>query len=450
MKKTLRYLLPVLLLAGSCKKSSDDLIQGKTADERLSAVMAAYQAKLTAATDGWVLVESTTGSAINQGATTAGESATFAYYMQFTDSNQVTMFSDFDSTMSVVPKTSSYRLKAVQRPALIFDTYSYIHVPCDPDPQISKSPYGPGLGWGADFEFSFADNIDPSAIGDTIHLKGNLNNTNAILVKATKAQHDAYYGGQVAQALFFKSIQTYFKRLTVGSVTFEFTPSLDQKAVDISWVNATGHIEKVFTQYYQLADAVYFVTPAVDGNVTLSSVDNIVFNSITGNATATVNSNAATIKPAIAPILITESQPSTWYTTAYNAQSLYVSSGGFHINGVDDAYGVQGLSFNGIPFYAYVYYPGAYQGYDVFSPFFANAATGAYPDYLPIAQGGENNGIAFFDVATLGPTPDPVTNTNNLMVDLSGYYFILKEDGTTYDMVSAADAKAWITWFYLN
>jgi Domain of unknown function (DUF4302) len=450
MKKIATCLLAGVLLLAGCEKKTDDSIKGESADQRLNEVLAGYQAKLTSATDGWILVELTNGTAINQGATTTGQSAAFAYYMQFIDSNSVTMFSDFDSAMSATPKTSSYRLKAVQRPALIFDTYSYIHVPCDPDPAISKSPFGPGLGWGADFEFSFADNVDPSQLGDTIHLTGNLNSTNAILVKATKAQHDAYYSGKVPQALFFTSILNYFKRVNVGGTIFEFTPALTNRAIDISWLDAQGRVAKSSSEYYQVGDGIFFVSPVNAGNITLTGIENIVFNAATSTGTATVNGTASNISAAIAPISIIESQPSNWYNAAYTANTLYVSPSGFHVNGVDDAFGLVNLSFNGLPFYVYVYYPAAFNGYDVFSPFFADTQTGGYPDYLPLAQGGENAGIAYFNVAPMAATPTAVTETNTLFTDAGGFYFILKEDGTTYDQVITSDAKSWISWQLLN
>src|SRR5450432_2234499 len=137
MNKISIILLLALLGMAGCQKKIADTINGQTPDQRLAAAMTAYQKQLTQSPYGWILVEATTGQAINQGANTNGPAAAFAYYMQFNDSNQVTMFSDFDTT-TVTPKTSTYRLKATQRPSLIFDTYSYIHLPCDPNPAVSK------------------------------------------------------------------------------------------------------------------------------------------------------------------------------------------------------------------------------------------------------------------------------------------------------------------------
>src|SRR5258708_13817570 len=94
--------------------------------------------------------------------------------MQFTDSSHVLMLSDFDTSMAAAPKTSGYRVKELTRPALIFDTYNYLHVPCDPDPNISNTPFATGFGWGPDFEYSFADRTVPTYPGHTLRLTANL------------------------------------------------------------------------------------------------------------------------------------------------------------------------------------------------------------------------------------------------------------------------------------
>ena len=54
--------------------------------------------------------------------------------MSFEENERVGMLSDMDATFrsrgetSVVPCISSWRLKALLAPSLIFDTYSYLHI----------------------------------------------------------------------------------------------------------------------------------------------------------------------------------------------------------------------------------------------------------------------------------------------------------------------------------
>ncbi|HVG15474.1 MAG TPA: DUF4302 domain-containing protein, partial [Chitinophagaceae bacterium] len=179
MKQSSLYILFLFMLVSGCVKKSDELFD-KTADERVSESLAAYQSALVAA-PGWKLFvypEGLKSQDIEVGGLT--------YYVKFGDNNRVTMVSDFVVPMALTTKESGYRLKAAQRPSLVFDTYSYIHAAADPDPEVSFSPTGEGgYGWGTDYDFSFTD-AQPK--GDTIRLKGNFNQSEALLIKATQAE----------------------------------------------------------------------------------------------------------------------------------------------------------------------------------------------------------------------------------------------------------------------
>ncbi|MFT3932474.1 MAG: DUF4302 domain-containing protein [Chitinophagaceae bacterium] len=452
MKKLSTYILVAALLVVGCKKKYDDTINGQTPDERVAAAMAAYQKKLTSAPYGWILLETTTGTAVN-GTTETGPVATFAYFMQFTDSNKVTMFSDFDTVMAAVPKTSDYRVKSLQRPALIFDTYSYIHVPTDPDPTISKSPFGTSYGWGADFEFSFADNVDPSKLGDTITLTGNLNSAKAVMVKATQAQRDAYYNGALKSTMVaWGSIQNYFKRVTGGPTTFELTPGLGgAKSVDVNWLSGTGALQSAATSIYFTAGAVNLVTAPNINNVAVKSFSNIVYNTSTSTITASINgSTAVTIAGNAAPIKVDLNAPSAWWNKAASIDEYWVTETNFHVNGVDDAYGIANTaSYAGFS----IFWPrfDVFNGviFDLLSPIVydntGNVAINFGAGYRPptFTAGGT---VIFRLYVTLGTSPSNFVSMRNKMAESTGYYLILKEDGLTYDMVNVADAKAWVRW----
>jgi Domain of unknown function (DUF4302) len=449
MNKISIALLFALLGMAGCQKKIADTIDGQTPDQRLAAAMTAYQKQLTQAPNGWILIEATTGQAINQGANTSGPAAAFAYYMQFNDSNQVTMFSDFDTT-TLIAKTSSYRLKATQRPSLIFDTYSYIHLPCDPNPAVSKSPFGPGLGWGTDFEFSFADNTSPTALGDTINLVGNLNSARAIMIKATKAQHDAYFNGTFAKDFVFAKIQNYFKNVTFGLKTFQFTPGIGNRIVDVSYLSG-GTAHSVSTPFYQVADGIGFTTPITGNGPPLTGLTNIVWDPNTSTASVKVNGTAGTLAGAIAPLQYDPNGPFNWYFNALNIGGLYFSNNGFHVDGVDNAFRLDTLSFNGIAYSSYIYFPGFFNGgqVDLFAPVFGGNTLADYSNGTQPVEDGTGDGIVFFNLFTNGlPTPDAVTASNNLESDPNGFYMILKEDGTTYDQVITSDAKSWISWSF--
>ena len=126
MKKVLIIVFIITACLSSCKKADKPAFD-KSADERLNETLAAYQTQLSGAQNGW------------KGfiATDSGRGSTYSFYFKFNNANRVVMLSDFDSVSAVTPKESSYRLKALQQPSLLFDTYSYLHVLSDPDETVN-------------------------------------------------------------------------------------------------------------------------------------------------------------------------------------------------------------------------------------------------------------------------------------------------------------------------
>ena len=133
MKRIIYLLIPVLiaLTVLSCKRDYDDDYMGNV-DERLNATLTAYQNELTSAEHGWMANISTS-------------EGIYRFWMKFyvnngevmndLKGNRVTMITDnmnYDYSGvnggTAVPGTSSFRLKALQRPTLIFDTDSYLAV----------------------------------------------------------------------------------------------------------------------------------------------------------------------------------------------------------------------------------------------------------------------------------------------------------------------------------
>jgi len=182
MKYIVFYILVFTVFLSGCTKKTDNLFD-KTVDERLNEALTNYQTALTAA-PGWKLFVYPKGLE-DQDIKVGG----LTYYLKFSNTNRVTMVSDFTTAIAATPKESGYRLKALQRPSIIFDTYTYMHIPADPDPNVSFSPSGPGKGWGTDFNFSFVE----TRISDTFRLKGNFNKSEAVLIKATQAEMDAAF-----------------------------------------------------------------------------------------------------------------------------------------------------------------------------------------------------------------------------------------------------------------
>src|SRR4028118_344546 len=140
MKGYIYYLLALGLFLTACKKDVDPAFD-KSPDQRLTETLAAYEQQLVNAPNGWKAYVYPTGVGV-----TPSDIGGFTFYMKFTNANRVSMMSDFDNTTSTVARESSYRLKALQQPTLIFDTYSYIHTIADPDPNVSFGWYGREIG----------------------------------------------------------------------------------------------------------------------------------------------------------------------------------------------------------------------------------------------------------------------------------------------------------------
>ncbi|GAA4323398.1 hypothetical protein GCM10023149_24320 [Mucilaginibacter gynuensis] len=172
MKKYIIYTLLSVGLLASCKKGVDPA-PGERPEERTEAKLKEYNDALTGSTNGWVAYLYPDGG------------SGFSFYMKFSTNNRVTMLADISEQSTQDVHESSYRLKSVLAPSLLFDTYNYMHILADPAPEVN----GGVAGWGlySDFEFSF-DKVS----GDTITLRGNLLDSKLILIKATAAQAESY------------------------------------------------------------------------------------------------------------------------------------------------------------------------------------------------------------------------------------------------------------------
>jgi hypothetical protein len=163
MKTKLLYIALVLLgFFTSCKKDADPIFEDS--DTRLAAELAADQAKLLTAENGWKATIYPSGG------------KGFFFYLKFTADGKVGMMADINSTTATTIKESTYRLKALQRPTLIFDTYNYIHLIADPDANVSTGATGAGLK--SDFEFAFA-----KSTADSLYFEGTFYGNKMVLSK---------------------------------------------------------------------------------------------------------------------------------------------------------------------------------------------------------------------------------------------------------------------------
>lgn len=447
----------------SCTKTYNDSIDGETVDERLTQALKDYQHVLTAAPFGWKFMQRT-NSAYNNGAFDSVVN-TFTYYMTFDDKNTVTMYGDFDSLQRTTPRSSTYLIKALQRPTIVFDTRNYIHVPSDPSPTVSQSTLSPGLGWGTDFQFEFAQNVDASALGDTIRLKGMFNRAEGLMVKATQADRDLFASGEYYNRLQeisnLNKVLTYWKRMTINAVTYELgPPNFLTKQMNINWVDGNGNlIMKRVAFYYDFDGAMHFVEPVINGNTSITGLSGFQFDTGTGSVNVRVvgaNVNS-TIVPATAALKYDSTVAQKWLNQLYlNFNGVWVSDKAFHANGIDDA-----CDFKSIPNYQTFWFggPSIFGGTSHGICAFVNndlANTYSYAFSPPDIANGRVKFTLQLNSGTFtgnSPLARAMSSARQLMYggavfnSSQEFYFVATSpDGKAYDMVRYPDATVWISW----
>jgi len=426
-RKYLSYLL-LMVVAGLWSCKSEDSVFEQTADERLNASLASYQKQLVDAQYGW------------KGAIYPATGGVYSFYFKFNDQNRVVMYSDFDKTSAVTAKESSYRLKAIQSPSLLFDTYSYIHVLADPDGSINGGNYGEGLK--SDFEFSF----NPDTLNTAnITLTGLKNATKLILTKATQEESVAYGNGGLGKSLLFSNIdlyQTYFKRITVGGVTYDLNVNTEDRTITFTWLEGT--VRKTFTtSYYYGSLGVTFVTPLVNGSQTINGFTNLTWDADKLALGLTAGSTNLTVAGAARPVSADLTAAKRWWQFALDKGSYWISETGFTVAGKEDFFGVRSIP----NFYYMLFFPAiaSSQGtsYDAFTAYDGSGLMG--PAVVPTFS--TDGRVTFSVLGTYGTNQLMNTTVLAQVEDASGYYIIQKSE-IKYDMVSAKDGRTWISWWY--
>ena len=428
MKRIILNMLSLLLIFSACRK--DKPVFDKSPDERINKTLSEYQAALISSPTGW------------KATIIPGSGGIYHFYFRFNNENRVVMYSDFDTATAKHQKESSYRLKALQQPTLIFDTYSYLHLLADPDAGVNGGSYGSGLL--SDFEFSL-----DTLYADSIILRGKMNNTRLRLEKATQQELDEWQNGKWADALSFinvANIKNYFKRLNLGGVDYEITVEPSSRTIIFQWLSG-GVIKRFVTTYLYKPGGIVFESPLINGGQTITGFSDIAWNEAGQNLTLKSGSQSGIIAGGIQPLKVDLTAPQRWWQTAMNNEAYWESFAGFHANGVDDAFGINTLG----SFYSLIYWPEYDPDVDLFAPVFVNSAgTGLELKYGAAINTPEftADGRAVFTIlGTYGTYPNTGPAAQSLIQLLipQGYYFI-QTSATSYDMVSALDAKTWITW----
>jgi hypothetical protein len=423
MKKHILFLAGLIIIFSACKKIED--APTDTSDQKLSAALSAYQTQLTGAQFGW------------KGYLLTDAKVTATFLFSFTDKNRTIMSADYSAT----PAESSYRLKALQRPTLMFDTYSTLHLLSDPTP--SKFGGATGGGYYSDFEFAFV-----SSGPDTIHMEGTFNKSKLILVRSKSAADNASaFTAPDDIAITLSKLLTYFKRSTVGGVECELRVDPNDRVFGFNYLE-NGELKTVSSNYFVSDTKIILFNPITIGTTTISGLEDVTFDAGAKVINTKISGGSTMqIKEAIAPLKYDATGAQRWL--AWALASTYVSSElGFHVNGVDDALGMRTLA----GYKRMDYYPKANATYD----YARIVATTSYgPAIIPTLT---STGLAVFPNSGFQFGTVPVaanavyTRYLTQLFQSQGYYLIQTNGGTTetitYDMVNVADAKAWVSWHY--
>ena len=185
MNRYLFFFIIVLFIG--CDKTEDNIFT-QTPDERLKATADEYREALFSAPNGWFLAVDTK------------KDGAYRLWMSFEENERVGMLSDMDATFSkagetsVVPCISSWRLKALLAPSLIFDTYSYLHILADPQGANNGGSNSEGLI--SDFEFRIVDTDNGG-----INLIGNYNGRLARMDRATPEEAEKVVQGGLKKVI---------------------------------------------------------------------------------------------------------------------------------------------------------------------------------------------------------------------------------------------------------
>ena len=446
MKKIFFLLLSVTILFSACKKD-DDRIFTESFDERINGSLAKYQAILTSSQYGWKALITTDH----------GNGGTYAFYMKFNDSNRVTMLSDFDPSFAVTPKASGYRLRQQQQPTLIFDTYSYVHILADPNENVvvlSNVNNGPvGQGLLSDFEFIIkADDLAT----DTLKLTGKVNGARLVMTKATAEEANIFLSGQwvLLESYLTKNLLTYYKRISIGGVAYDLSNDPLEKTITFQKVNGTN-VTKYTTGYYSTLNGIVLYDPLIASSGSISQISAVGYDASTNTLNVQAGSENTTITETVFPLAIETTAPQEWWNFAVNNGGTYwITADGFHVDGVDDAFNLRSLVSGANTYYYFIYWPEYDPGNnDLFGPVFLNAAqTGLTLVYAaaPSTPAFTPDGILrFSSLGNYGNYPADPANaarmTRNLFFQSEGFYFVKISD-TKYDMVSAANGRAWLRW----
>lgn len=434
MKKNLFFICLSILLIGGCKKFEEKPID--TVDERLNATLAEYQKNLVDAPNGW------------KGYLLTGLDIPVTFLFKFDTKNRVKMASEYkEATVE-----SSFRVKALQRPTLLFDTYSTIHELADP---VSSVLGGiTGNGYISDFEFAFVK-VRP----DTIWLEGIFNKNKLILIKSKSEEETTYVFnandriGEIAIRL-----KKYFKRTTIDGKEYEVKFDPYSNEFSLSSVENNKLVSASSLYYVSNNDVLFFDALNIGGH-NITSLRDISFDENKKEVQAKYLNQQIGISEALKPLYFDGKAAERWHnlmsSISYNS---WISDRAFYVNGIDDY-----CNFFDVPGYNGLWYGGDW----LFGPGIEGLVTRTMNFSAPYVYSATPNapfrivdGLAKFTLQYSSPGFLPNNAKGRAMIaarkvlfggatvgSSEDWYLIPNEkEGKEFDMVRVSDAEAWIKW----
>lgn len=418
MKKILMISFAVSFLVMSCTK--DHSYDDERPDSRLGRLMDEYAEILVSAENGWI------GYLFPEGG------GGYTFKLNFDKGNRVKMYATLGENYATTPKESSYRLSAYQLISLAFDSYSYIHLLSDPDPDVFGGVVAEG--YKSDFEFAVID-----VTQDTIKLLGNHNGSELLLVRANGEQGDNYIAevyDYVQQINKVNQFAYYYNKIALSGRDYGITINTNKSTVSF-YYDSLGTFRHFSTEYALFNEGFILRKPFVDRDLTVHTISNFDFANNQANVTVNGQSVSQIVNQG-QPVVVDKDAPRRMYIESYD----YISADGFNFNGVIDAFGVKGTpGFTGIWYtpryyvdnYDLTYMPHSSGQYGVvFRTAFNSDGVMNFSNYLGIsgtAPGG--NYTAAFQ------------NTASVWIDGQGFY-AYQTGSKGYDLVLIADPRFWI------
>ncbi len=205
MKKI--YYLFCAMITMSCSKNETINVFDELPEERIGKKLEELQDKLLESPYGWNASLPTSGS------------GGYGFYMDFHEDQTIDMFADLNVETAGVKGTSTYRIKWVMYPTLLFDTYNYITMLQDPASGVYGGVSGSGLK--SDIEFEYI-----RSTADSIILRGKKYENELILTKASQSDKQRFEEGKYVdiiegfQDFFFENKNNYIV-ITKGGVDYK-------------------------------------------------------------------------------------------------------------------------------------------------------------------------------------------------------------------------------------